>query len=88
MSANSPQEKQSETTGKSAFERALERKTGETLQQLRDTPIDVRRAKVQRKKGFITRVISHWPFIGRGSVLRDYTVSRKEIEDDLDKLPK
>lgn len=65
------------------FERALERATGEPLAALRDTPIDERRRKLEAKFRKPMRFISHWPFIGRGTVVHAGTISHQEVERQL-----
>ena len=70
---------------KTDFERSLERATGETVESLRDTPIDERRRRLEKKFGKPMRFVSHWPFIGRGTVCHDGTVSHADVERELDK---
>ena len=66
---------------KGLFERfieSVERFTGRSIEDIRETPIcESRRQKEQKDKLQIT---SWFPLIGRGNVLRDRTLSRGEIE--------
>ncbi len=71
-----------------AFERAVEMASGESVASLRDMPIDERRKIVEEKCKRRMSFPSFFPFIGRGSVLRDCTISREEIEAQLDELLK
>jgi hypothetical protein len=69
---------------KTAFERALEHATGETIESLRKMPIDERRRMIERKKGRRMRFTSRFPFIGRGTILHNDILSREEVEERLD----
>jgi hypothetical protein len=68
------------------FEKAIEKVTGESVDSLRDMSIDKRRQIVEKKHNQHMLFPSLFPLIGRGSVLRDCTVSRKEIEAQLDEV--
>jgi hypothetical protein len=72
-------------TQETDFERALERATGESLASLRDTPIAERRRTLERKFRRPMRFISHWPFIGRGTVVHGGTISHQDVERQLDR---
>lgn len=64
---------------------ALERETGESIENLRATTIDERRRMLEKRPGFVLRLFSMFPFIGRGNVMRDRVISRDDINDALDK---
>lgn len=66
------------------FVQALERETGESIEQLRNMTIDDRRRMLEKRPGFITRFASVFPFIGRGNVMRDRVLSREEVNEILD----
>jgi hypothetical protein len=62
------------------LERALERTTGETIENLRSRTLEETRDIAEKKHGFFARIISHFPFIGR----RDSPlVSHEEVERRL-----
>ena len=63
-----------------SFEQAVEIATGVPVEVLRDTPVDERRATIERALGRPLRFPSRFPLIGRGSVLRDHTISHDEVE--------
>lgn len=73
-----------EMTTKTEFEKAIEAATGESVESLRDTPIDERRSKIGKKWGRL-HVLTFFPFIGRGNIMRDHIRSREEVDADLDK---
>src|SRR5690606_30311456 len=54
-----------------AFVKALERKTGEDLEQMRSEPLGDRRLRTEEKLGRPWHFKSEFPYIGRGSVLND-----------------
>ncbi|MDR3298586.1 MAG: hypothetical protein LBU43_00925 [Candidatus Accumulibacter sp.] len=57
------------------------RLTGRTAAELRVTPIDELRIKVEKEAPL--RIYSAFPFIGRGNVLRDKIISHAEVEAAL-----
>ena len=67
---------------KSAFELAIEEKTGESLDSLRNTPIEVRRVKIEEKFGKPMTIFSEYPFIIVEENLPN--LSHYEIENILD----
>ena len=67
-------------SAKNAFERAVERATGESIDSLRRTPIDERRQTIEKAAGHPLKFKSRFPVIGRGNVLRDRTVDHEEAE--------
>lgn len=64
----------------SAFEKAVERAAGTSIDVLRDTPIDEFRRTVERRCGKPTHFFTEFPWIGRGNVLRDRCTSHEEAE--------
>ena len=67
------------------IERAVRLATGESADVLRARPLDEHRRIVEAKLGGRRmRFLSHFPFIGRGSVLHDRTVTHEQVEADLD----
>jgi hypothetical protein len=75
-----------EKSERSEFELAIEQKVGESIDQIRDMPIDERRRMNERKHGKTMLFVSLFNFIGRGNVLRDRTVSHEEVEAEVDKV--
>lgn len=67
------------------FIEALEKKTGESLRSMQETPIDVRREKYEKRTGKNLKFVSFFPLIGRGNVTRNRP-DREEIEEKLDKI--
>ena len=63
--------------GKTVLEENAERLSGETVESLRQTPLSERHER-HRSKG--QEMASHYPLIGRGSVLRDRQVSHQDAE--------
>jgi len=69
-----------------AFEKAIEKTTGELIDSLRNMPIDERRKKIEKKFNRRMSFPSPFPRIGRGNVLGNRTLSRQKIEDQLDRV--
>lgn len=79
--------KKSSSTVLEKFERTMERWSDRNIAEMRNETIVERRKKIEKEnKKF--RIISHFPFIGRGNVHRDNVLSNEEIEKDLDKILK
>ncbi len=70
------------TEYKTAFELAIEAKVGDTIESIREMPIDERRKLVEAKHESPTKVVSHWQFIGGNEPPQ--TLSREEIDKLLD----
>ena len=70
--------------GKSTFEQTIERATGESIETLRTTPIEERRAKLEAARGKPMEFYSAFPVIGRGHVLRENFVTHESCERILD----
>ena len=66
------------------FEQAIERGTGMSIGEIRQTPIEELRRIAEKRLGHSLQFLSVFPWAGRGNVLRDRLVSRKEIDADLD----
>lgn len=66
------------------FEKTIERGTGMSVDAIRRTPIEELRKIAERKLGHSLRIVTVFPWAGRGNVLRDRMVSRKKLNDDLD----
>lgn len=66
-----------------AFEDAVERATGLSVDELRAVPVDERREQLERERGAPLRFRSRFPFVGRGNVLRDRAVSHGKVEQDF-----
>ena len=69
---------------KTPFELAVEESTGRSLQEIRDTPIDVMRADTEKRLGKPIQFVSYWPFIGRKE--SSSMLSRIEINTMLDEV--
>jgi len=66
-----------------AFEKAIELATGESVESIRNTPVDERRRAIEQQRGRRLRFRSRFPFIGRGNVLHDRFVDHEEAERAL-----
>jgi len=62
------------------FEESLERLTGRSMQYLRDVPLDQQMADMRERTGEPMEVVSYFPVIGRGNVMRDRTIPHEEVE--------
>ena len=71
---------------KTTFERAIERATGESIELLRTTPIEDRRAQLKAAAGRPVEYYSAFPVIGRGNVIRESFVTHEECERMLDDI--
>lgn len=72
------------TMNSERFRKAIESATGETIEQLESTTINQRRKSIELRKGAAMRVVSLFPVIGRGSVLRSGPMSHAQVEQMLD----
>jgi hypothetical protein len=66
------------------LEQNIEKLTGKTAQDLRRTSIDGYRRERESSLKRALRFTSHFPFIGRGNVLRDRIIDTEKIEKQLD----
>lgn len=62
----------------------MEKLTGRQPSEIRSTTIAEFR-RIQEAKGQPLRVVSRFPFVGRGSVLRDRVLSHAQVEEKLDR---
>lgn len=69
----------------SVLERAVERATGENVDVLRARPISDTRRIAEQRRGRPFQIISRFPFIGRGNVMRDRILSHERVEAELDR---
>lgn len=69
---------------KTPFEKAIEKYTGQSIDDLKNMPIAERRKLIEKKHRSRMQFKSKFPFIGRGNVLGDKTKSRQQIESELD----
>lgn len=65
------------------FERSIELATGESIESIRNTPVDERRDTIEKLRGCRIRFQSRFPFIGRGNVLHDRFVDHETAERAL-----
>jgi hypothetical protein len=70
-----------------SIEKSVEILTGMKSSDIRNKTIDKIRFDLEANKTKI-RFISEFPFIGRGSVLRDFVLEHDIINSDLDKALK
>ena len=64
------------------FLRTLEQQTGESIESLRNMPIDERRRMNEAKHGKPMQILSHFPLIGRA--FYSTLVSHEQVEAELD----
>lgn len=65
------------------FEQAIETAMGESIENLRQIPIDERRARMENASGRTLFFRTRFPFIGRGNVMRDHVVHNDKVESDF-----
>ncbi len=70
----------------SFLEKAVERSTGKSVDELRNTPLDEQRRKIEERTGRTFRFTTAFPFIGRGNVNRDRIVSGSDINKEIDRI--
>ena len=66
----------------------IEKKTGQTISEIREEPLDVKRARVEKLKGKSLKIRSEFPWIGRGNVNREFLTDSDTINKEVDKLLK
>jgi len=75
-----------------SFEQMIEATSGESIDQIRSTPLDELRAKEEQRRGKPLLFSSTFPFLGRGTVMHDRLVSHQEAErayeNAIDRLPR
>lgn len=67
------------------LDQAIERATGESVEELRLRTIEETRRIAEERTGRAMRFMSAFPFIGRGNVLRDRVISHDDVEAVLDR---
>lgn len=65
--------------------RLIERKTGKTIGDLQNVTLSHQRQEAEALHGLPMRLVSLFPFVGRGSVMGDFVLSHAEINKQLDK---
>lgn len=65
-----------------AFIKAIETDTGESVESIRNTPIDESRRRIEKKFGSPTRVVSYGPFVGRSGP--SHLTTREEVNKLVD----
>lgn len=68
-------QQEGDQTGKTEFEKAIEKATGESVESLRSTPIDERRRRIEQKFGKPMKVTSVGPEL----------ITHQQVEAELDK---
>lgn len=61
----------------------IEKATGKSIESLQATPIAERRQAIESERGECLRFTRNFPFIGRGNVLGDQTLSHTQVDDQL-----
>ncbi|MDD5261326.1 MAG: hypothetical protein PHD76_05695 [Methylacidiphilales bacterium] len=73
-----------------AFEQAVEKLTGTSAREIRMRTVWEQRQAIEEKSGHILHIVSRFPFVGRGNILRGRLVSgnqvNRQIDDALHKL--
>nr|WP_320010815.1 hypothetical protein [uncultured Desulfobulbus sp.] len=64
----------------------ISRKTGLTPKEIRDLSPEEIREHLTKKIGKPFKIITEFPFIGRGNVLRDNLISSSNINRAIDKI--
>jgi hypothetical protein len=67
------------------FEDAVRFATGRSIEEIRETPIDVHRGEIEARRGEPSQFRSRFPLIGRGNVLRSRMVSHETVEKDFER---
>jgi hypothetical protein len=79
------QTQHTQTVGnKGILDAAVEQLTGESIDVIRRSTIWDLRIQSERKAQGRLRFISHFPFIGRGNVMRDRMVDQDTVEREFD----
>lgn len=66
------------------IERGIERLTGLLIDQVRNMSVAELREYFEKKNGVKLRIVSEYPVIGRGNVLRDGLISHEKLNQDVD----
>lgn len=65
--------------------RSIERKTGKTIAELQRETLSERRERMETLHGRVMRIVTFFPFIGRGTVMGDHIMSHEEVEKQFKK---
>lgn len=68
----------------SKIEHNIERLTGLPIAQIRNMGVAELRAYLEKKNGAKQRIVSEYPVIGRGNILRDGLVSTEKLNEEVD----
>ncbi|MBC9867606.1 MAG: hypothetical protein F7O42_06935 [Opitutae bacterium] len=66
----------------------IEKKTGQTISEIRKEPLDAKRARVEKMKGKPLKIKSEFPWIGRGNVNSRNLKESRLIDEEVDSLLK
>ena len=66
----------------------IEKKTGQTISEIREEPLNVKRARVEKLKGKSLKIRSEFPWIGRGNVNSRNLKESRLIDEEVDSLLK
>ncbi len=61
----------------------IERATGKSIKSLQAMPIAERRRVIESERGKCIVFTRNFPFIGRGNVLGDQTLSHAQVDDQF-----
>ena len=70
----------------SKIEQSIERLTGLPITQIRNMGVTELRAYFEKKNGTRQRIVSEYPVVGRGNVLRDGLISTEELNAEVDAI--
>jgi len=65
-------------------EQATEQATGQSIEFIRNTPLDELRRIEEKKRGHPLVFTSYFPWIGRGNILRNRLISREEVKSEFE----
>ena len=66
------------------LERAVERITGKSADDIRNQTLEARRAEIETARGRSMQFVSRFPFVGRGNVMRHNVINHSNVEQSLD----
>lgn len=61
----------------------IEKATGKSIEALQDMPIAERRRSIESERRQCVVFTRNFPFIGRGNVLGDQTLSHAQVDDQF-----
>jgi len=71
---------------KKKFFRIVQKNIGLSLSDInRLNPIDIN-AHIEKRNGKKVKIVTEFPFIGRGNVLRDRIITHDKINQEIDKI--